>query len=93
MTASHELQEGPCKLQATLRGYTGFITRLSWSPDGRLLATASSDGTVRLWDTEKGESSRVLETDSSLLYSVAWSPDGKFLASGSVRQEVQLWVR
>lgn len=37
------------KLLRTLRGHTDTIGRIAWSPDGRLLASPSADGTIRLW--------------------------------------------
>jgi WD40 repeat protein len=43
------------KLLRTLRGHTGYIGRIAWSPDGRLLASPSADETIRLWDAETGE--------------------------------------
>ena len=47
------------KLVRTLRGHTEFIGRIAWSPDGRILASPSGDGTIRLWDTETGECLRI----------------------------------
>lgn len=38
------------RLVGTLRGHTGHIGQLSWSPDGRLLASPSADKTLRIWD-------------------------------------------
>lgn len=43
------------KLVRTLRGHTGWIGRIAWSPDGRMLATPAADNTIRLWDAETGE--------------------------------------
>ena len=48
------------KLVRTLRGHTGWIGRIAWSPDGRTLASPSNDKTIRLWDVETGQCRRTL---------------------------------
>jgi len=79
------------KLRHTLRGHTGEIFRIAWSPDGHTLASPSQDTTIRLWDTTTGELRRVLEGHSQQANSVAWSPDGRTLASASSDKTVRLW--
>jgi WD40 repeat protein len=54
---------------------------LAWSPDGKLLAVASSDNVVRLWDPPAGESRRNVLRHRELR-TVAFSPDGQVLATG-----------
>ena len=60
-----------------------------YSPDGLRIATASSDGTVRLW-SETGECILVLRT-VTLVSSVAFSPDGSRLACGYDDGQVRVW--
>jgi len=67
--------------------HTAAIIRMSVSGDGRLVATASHDKTVRLWALPEGRPIRTLrppvgEGDEGKLYAVALSPDGRWLAAG-----------
>jgi len=76
------------------------IYTIKWSPTGPgtnnpnmnlVLASASFDSTVRLWDVERGTSVHKLTRHKEPVYSVAFSPDGKFLASGSFDKCVHIW--
>src|SRR5206468_3023688 len=68
-----------------------FYFALAWSPDGRTLAAASADMTIRLWETVTGSQLRQLIGHTDGVCSVAWSPDGKTLASGSWDATVLVW--
>jgi WD40 repeat protein len=60
------------------------ITTLAWSPDGKILASASEDDTLKQWDADTGEVLRQRspgDKDDSTL-SLAWSPDGQIVACG-----------
>lgn len=56
-----------------------------------LLATASFDHTVKLWDAETGACVRTLAKHGAPVYSAAFSPDGALLATGSFDRRVHVW--
>ncbi len=68
---------------ALLTGHTGRVNCITFTLDGKTLASGSSDKTVRLWDVMTGESKQILTGHLHGIYSVAFSPDGKTIAGGS----------
>jgi WD40 repeat protein/uncharacterized caspase-like protein len=64
---------------------------VAFSPDGQILASASSDSAINLWNVKSGQNLKSLTGHKKEVESVAFSPDGKTLASGSYDKTVKLW--
>jgi hypothetical protein len=69
----------------------GRVYSVSYSPDGSTLATASADGTVKLWTPESGDLIRTLSGHEGWFTSVSYSPDGSTLATASADGTAKLW--
>ena len=77
-------------LVRTLEGHSDCVSSVTFSPDGKLLASGSLDSTVKLWNAEDGSLVRTLEGHTARVASVTFSPDGKLLACGSADSTVKL---
>jgi len=75
----------------SLRGHTDDVTSVAFSPDGQILASGSTDETIRLWNVNTGELLETIEGHTDDVTSIAFSPDGQILASGSTDETIRLW--
>jgi WD40 repeat protein len=74
-----------------LIGHTGRVMSVAFSPDGHLLASASQDHSIILWDVATGQALRTLTTHYGAVNSIVFSPDGRMLASASSDGTVHVW--
>lgn len=83
-----------------LKEHTKEIYTIRWSPTGPgtnnpnqplVLASASFDSTIKLWDVETGSLLHSLVAHGDPVYSVAFSPNGEYLASGSLDKCMHIW--
>ena len=87
----HKDSENKQKLIHTLLGHDNAITQIKYSPDGKLIASASWDRTIRLWNAETGELINTVGGYKDGINSIAFTPDNQTLISGDEAKEVKIW--
>lgn len=77
-------------LKKTLQGHKNLIRCLEYSPDGKTIASGSTDGTIKLWDAKTGVLKQTLKGRSGPVYTLSYSPNRRTIASGS-SSTIKLW--
>ena len=75
----------------TLRGHTGRVMSVAFSPNEQILASASPDGTVRLWNPHTGQCLKTLHGHTSWIWAIAFHPNSRQIASASYDHTIKLW--
>ena len=78
-------------LERTLTGHEGPVNSLAISHDGTWVASASNDGTVKIWDLKTGECQATLTGHTGTVETVAITPDGKSVVSGWYDSTIRVW--
>lgn len=79
------------KVRAVLRGHRAGVMVVAFAPDGRSLASSSTDGSIKLWDPVTGQERAILEGHQGLIRTLAFARDGHVLATGDSDGLVKLW--
>uniref|UniRef100_A0A1B6CNS1 NLE domain-containing protein n=1 Tax=Clastoptera arizonana TaxID=38151 RepID=A0A1B6CNS1_9HEMI len=79
------------KLVARMTGHQQLINQVQFSPDSRIIASASFDKSIRLWDGKNGNYLATLRGHVQAVYMVAWSADSRLLVSGSADSTLKVW--
>lgn len=93
MSNNEQLDQLPQGLvfRHSLQGHSRSISKIAWSPNGKMLASGSRDKSVYLWNVGLGQSFNQLVGHSGTVHSVAWSPSGNLLASASSDSTIRIW--
>ena len=75
----------------TLRGHSGGILKVAFSPDGRWIVTGSEDRTAKVWETATGREVCTLKGHGAGVWAVAFSPDGQRVLTGSGDLTAKVW--
>jgi WD40 repeat protein len=88
----HPLPDLPSpSLIRTISGHKSSVNRCAISPDGTFIVSASSDGTLRVWDARSGTERLNLSNQRGATWCCAVSPDNSFIISGSADRTLKIW--
>ena len=75
----------------SLEDHDGEVLSISFSPDGKTLASGGLDYSIRLWNVETGKKISTIQRDGGTIKSLSFSPNGKTLAFGGNDETIKLW--
>jgi WD40 repeat protein len=76
---------------ARLTGHQGVVNQVSFSPDGRMIASASFDKSIKIWDAKTGKFMMTLRGHVGPVYQVSWSGDSRLVVSASKDSTAKVW--
>ena len=74
----------------TLKGHSGIVHSVCFSPNGQRIVSGGQDKTLKVWDSKTGQEMLTLKGHSGSVTSVSFSPDGKRIVSGSLDGTVKV---
>ncbi|KAF4966774.1 hypothetical protein FSARC_5591 [Fusarium sarcochroum] len=92
-TPPHEPFKPNYRAHLVLHGHSKPISQVRISPNGRFIASASADATVKIWDAATGEHMDTLVGHMAGVSCLAWTPDSNTIATGSDDKAIRLWDR
>ena len=81
----------PFFIEKEFKGHTGYVTSVAISSDNTFIISGSEDATIRIWDIESGDCTKILGGQKDRVQSVALSNNNEFIVSGSWDRTVRLW--
>src|SRR5438552_11082267 len=91
LTSDDTLRAEPPTKPTVFRGHANWIFSIAFTPDGKQLVSGDRDGTIKVWDIDKGKELATFSGHDRAVWAIAISTDGKVLASGSEDKTVKLW--